>query len=482
MLMPSPEEFDALARLDFNVFVERVFVELNGSTPYLDNFHIAATCSELMAVNRGDTRRLAIAMPPRSLKSIIVSVAFPAWLLGHDPSMDILCASYGQQLSEKLARDCRQVMLSDWYRHLFPGTRLVSSRLALTDLATTAGGHRRATSVGGPITGIGADLFIVDDPTKPEEALSAVERVRANDWARHTLFTRLDDKARGKIVIVMQRLHEDDMIGFVSRLVEMRVLSFSAIAQRDEDYEIETPFGIIRHHRAEGEALHPEREPLELLAEIREALGEQFFSAQFLQMPAPPGGSIIKVNAFGTYDQTHLPQFERIIQSWDTANKSTELADYSVCTTWGRKDNRFFLLNVLRKKLEFYDLHQAVLDQARLWNASHVLIENAGSGMHLLQCLKRDGFYRAQEINPNGDKEVRAHAIAAVVEAGQVMLPMQASWLEAYVHELMMFPASRYDDQVDSTTQALSWLTAYSGPEAWLRTMDEADRLRGFRP
>ena len=478
MQMPDHNEFDAILRLDFNAFVERVFYELKGSTHYLDNFHVAAICAELMAMHRGELRRLAIALPPRSLKTIIASVAYPAWLLGHDASLNIICASYGQQLSNDPARFCRQVLMSDWYKRLFPGTRLVSSRAPLGDLVTTAGGRRFATSVGGTLTGFGADYIIVDDPTKPDEALSAVERVKANEWARHTMLTRLDDKAKGNVVVVMQRLHEDDMIGFLSRHLDMKVLAFPAIAQQDEFYEIKTPFGIMCHHRREGEALHPEREPLDLLLAIRKDMGEANFAAQFLQMPAPPGGSIIKVGGFGQYDQTHLPAFDSIVQSWDTANKKTELSDYSVCTTWGHLGNRFFLLHVWRGKAEFMELMQAVRDQARLWDARHVLIEDAGSGIHLLQCLKRDGFYKATAITAKGDKEVRAYAVAAVIASGQVLLPMQASWLEDYLFELQIFPSGRYDDQVDSTTQALNWMTEYNGPEQWLKMMEEHLRLQ----
>ena len=171
-MMPDRAEFDAIARVDFNTFVERVFVELNGSESYLDNFHISLICAELEAVRRGEVRRLAIALPPRSLKSIIVSVAYPAWLLGKNPAAKIICASYGQQLADNLARDCRQVMRSDWYRALYPETRLKSDRQSVGFFETTAGGSRQSTSVGGVLTGFGADIIIVDDPTKPEEAIS----------------------------------------------------------------------------------------------------------------------------------------------------------------------------------------------------------------------------------------------------------------------------------------------------------------------
>ena len=166
-MMPNREEFDAITRLDFNVFVERVFAELNGAEPYLDNWHVSFLCSELEAVRRGDTCRLAIALPPRNLKSIVTSVAYPAWLLGHDPTAKIICASYGQQLADDLARDCRQVMRSDWYRALFPTTRLKNDRQSVSFFETAAGGSRQSTSVGGVLTGFGADVIIVDDNDEP---------------------------------------------------------------------------------------------------------------------------------------------------------------------------------------------------------------------------------------------------------------------------------------------------------------------------
>jgi predicted phage terminase large subunit-like protein len=478
-VMPSREEFDALTRVDFNTFVERVFVELNGSEPYADNWHISFLCSELEAVRRGETRRLAIALPPRNLKSIVVSVAYPAWLLGHDPSTKIICVSYGQQLAEDLARDCRQVVRSDWYRALFPHTRLKSDRQSVGFFETTAGGSRHSTSVGGVLTGFGADVIIVDDPTKPEEALSDIERTKANLWANHSLFTRLNDKATGVVLLVMQRLHEEDMIGHFQSLLDLKLVSFSAIAQEDEDLVWQTPFGIRCHHRSEGEALHEEREPLAILDELRISLGARMFAAQYLQMPAPPGGSIVKPEWFQQYDPANLPQFEMVFQSWDTASKGTQLSDYSVCTTWGKKDRQLFLLHVLRRRLEYPELKRAVVEQARLFGATKVLVEDASSGQALLQDLRNDGFYFVEAVKPKGDKVIRLNAVTAAIEAGQVFVPVQASWLEDYLHELMMFPAGRYDDQVDSTSQALSNAFIFRSPgEGWMEYIREQMRER----
>ena len=208
-----------------------MFAELNPGTEYLDNFHIHVLIDELEDLRFGRRRRLAVAMPPRSLKSLLISVTYVAWLRGHDPSLRIICVSYGRELADKLASDCRQVMLSAWYR-MFPGTRLASKRQALGNFETTAGGGRFSTSVGGVITGFGADFIIVDDPSKPSESLSDAERATINQWIQHTLFTRLNDKRTGRIIIIMQRLHEDDVIGNVveKTLGDFRPLSFAAIA------------------------------------------------------------------------------------------------------------------------------------------------------------------------------------------------------------------------------------------------------------
>jgi hypothetical protein len=213
MMDANYQQFDAITRLYLAYFLRRVFAELNPGEGYLDNFHIHVLIDALEDLRFGRERRLAVAMPPRSLKSLLISVAFVAWLLGHDPSLKIICVSYGAELSEKLASDCRRIMLTPWYQRLFPKTRLAPKRQSLGNFETTSGGGRFSTSVGGVLTGFGADFIIVDDPSKPSESLSDAERTSINDWIQHTLFTRLNDKRRGRILIVMQRLHEDDVIG-----------------------------------------------------------------------------------------------------------------------------------------------------------------------------------------------------------------------------------------------------------------------------
>ena len=201
----------------------------------------------------------------------MASIAFPAWCLGHDPSAQILCVSYAQDLADKLGRDCRSIMMSSWYRQIFP-TRLAAHRQAVQEFITTRQGYRLATSTGGVLTGRGADIILIDDPLKPEEALSEAQRKAANEWYDHTLYSRLNDKRNRAIVIIMQRLHEDDLVGHVLAQEPWEVLSFAALAEADEVHRIETIWGPQCFRRRRGEPLHPDREPLETLDRIRRGL------------------------------------------------------------------------------------------------------------------------------------------------------------------------------------------------------------------
>jgi predicted phage terminase large subunit-like protein len=316
-----------------------------------------------------------------------------------------------------------------------------------------------ATSVGGVLTGRGADIIIIDDALKPEEALSETQRKRVNDWYDNTLLSRLNSKENGCIIIIMQRLHQDDLVGHVLEQEAWEVVNFPAITEEVYSHPIESIFGTKLFTRQVGEPLHAERESLELLQSIRERMGEYNFLSQYQQTPIPVGGAMVKRDWLKYYEPgTEPAQFDRVFQSWDTNNKATEFSDYSVCTTWGLKGKNLYLLNVYRRRLDYPDLKRSVIEQARIWRPTVILIEDKASGTQLLQELKREGIYNVKAYNPAGnDKVMRLHAQTAFIENGQLFLPTQAHWLNDYVQELTSFPGSKYDDQVDSTTQALEW-------------------------
>jgi predicted phage terminase large subunit-like protein len=461
----SASEYKALLRSDFTGFARHCFHELNPRTPFVPSWYHEITAAKLEAVRAGRIRRLIINMPPRHLKSHLASVAFPAWCLGHDPSMQILCVSYAQDLADKLSRDCRTIVASDWYRQLF-ATRLSAQRQAMSEFETTAQGCRLATSVGGVLTGRGADLIVIDDPLKPEEALSPIQRQAANDWFDHTLYSRLNDTRTGAIVLIMHRLHEDDLAGHVLAQEDWEVVRFPAIAEEDESFVVESALGRHIFTRRRGEALDSARQPLASLDTIRRTIGEYNFAGQYQQTPSPQGGGMIKPAWFKSYGRNERPEkFDRIVQSWDTANKASELSDFSVCTSWGVQGKDLYLLHVLRRRMEYPELKRAVREQWRAFGASVVLIEDKASGTQLIQELIAEGLHAVTRYQPQADKVMRMHAQTAMIENGFVHLPREAGWLADYLHELTMFPKGRHDDQVDSTAQMLDWFKqAGSGP------------------
>jgi predicted phage terminase large subunit-like protein len=465
-------DFDELLRRDFMTFVEHCFKQLNPHREFSDVPHLRVIAARLSACLQGNgPKRLMLCMPPRSLKSITVSVAFVAWLLGHYPWIRIIDASYGQDLADKHARDTRTVMTSPFYRRVFPHT-CISKKNSIADFETTLQGFRMATSVNGVLTGRGADVLILDDILKPNEALSEVRREAVNEWYDNTLLSRLNNKETGIIIIVMHRLHENDLIGYLlGRGEKWEVLSFPAIAERDEDYVFQTAVGPFRYLRKVGEVLDPSRESLETLTATKSQIGSFNFDSQYQQNPTPVGGNMVKRDWFQYYDPAApLPTFSTVVQSWDTANKSGELNDYSVCTTWGAYNGWYYLLDVYRQKLDYPTLRRKVIEQFTKHKPHVVLIEDRASGTQLIQDLKYELVSRIRPYGPppQTDKIMRLHAQTAHFEAGKVLLPSTAPWLDEYVRELTSFPGAKHDDQVDSTTQALDYMSQGSGGmEVW---------------
>lgn len=446
----------AILRNDLVSFVRRTFDTVVPGQDFHMNWHVDALAHVLERCRRREIKRLIVLMPPRNLKSIAVSVAFPAFILGRDPGARIICASYSQELANKHARDCRAVLDSDWYRGTFPNTRLGSSRAATHDFETTKRGGRLATSVGGTLTGRGGSYIIVDDPMKPDEAVSETSRHAVLEWFKNTVLSRLDDKTRDVIIVVMQRVHEDDLAGVLMQDPSWHVLELPAIA--DGDVVVPLTLGRTKLRR-EGEVLSPTREPREVLEQLQRTMGSYDFAAQYQQKPAPKGGGLIKWAWFRTYDQPPIKQRgDRIVQSWDIAHTISETADYSVCTTWLLRDRTSYLLHVLRKKLEYPELKKLLIAHALTYDASTVLIENKNAGQPLLQELKQMPGLYAIPCDPEKDKETRMYAETPQIECGDVVLPQDAPWLADFRAEICAFPKAKHDDQVDSMSQYLFWV------------------------
>lgn len=442
---------------DLASFIRRTFQTVAPGAPYLSNWHIDLIADRLAKVAEGRIRRLVITLPPRHLKSICASVAFPAFLLGCDPSLKLICASYSMDLAVKHARDFRGVLASPWYQDVFPRTRVDPQKNTEVEIGTTARGFRLCTSVGGTLTGRGGDILIIDDPLKADDAYSEPARKAVVDWYRSVALSRLDDKAKGAVVIVMQRLHADDLAGVLrAQGGDWEFLNLPAIAPADERFQLDG--GVVVGRRA-GEALHPERESLETLIRIRSDLGSLVFEAQYQQNPLSLDGGLIKWAWLKTYRfRPERQNGDMIIQSWDTASKANQLSDYCVCTTWLRRGADHHLLDLYRERLEFPALKRKVVELAARWSADAVLIEEKGSGTSLIQELEAaEPPLRAIAIVPEKDKVTRMAAQSVKFEAGYVFIPVDAPWLDELQRELLQFPHGRHDDQVDSISQYLGW-------------------------
>ena len=239
------------------------------------------------------------------------------------------------------------------------------------------------------------------------------------------------------------------------------VLSFPAIAEEAEYVPFWTLYGVRRFIRRPGEALHPDREAVAEYEAMRRRIGLYNFSSQYQQRPIPISGNLVKREWLRSYGPDDVPRrFMRIIQSWDTAAKTSELNDYSVCTTWGVERENYYLIDVFRRRLNYPDLKRAIVSHAKMFDADKIVIEGKSSGTQLIQDLQNDGVWKVVEYKPppGADKIMRLHACSDRFESGRVVLPRNAPWLDEYILELIGFPGTKHDDQVDSTTQALDYL------------------------
>ena len=296
---------------------------------------------------------------------------------------------------------------------------------------------------------------------KAADAVSDVRRDSLNEWFDNTLRSRLNSQETGAVIIVMQRLHADDLVAHVQENEKWDVLSFSVIAIDNTDYKILTPYGRRTIRRREGDVLQPALLPPARLEELRKSMTEYNFSAQYQQNPTPRGGNMIKTGWLEYYDPgKERGNFYRIFQSWDTANKAGELNDFSVCTTWGVVGKNYYLLDVFRKKLNYPDLKYAVVQLQKRYLNPVIIIEDNASGTQLIQDLKREGRMLIKPYSPPAgtDKELRLDAQSIHFENHRVFLRRPAAWLRDYVAELTGFPNMRFDDQVDSTVQFLDYV------------------------
>jgi len=400
----------------------------------------------LERVERAELDRVIICMPPRHGKSLLTSQLFPAWYLGRNPAKSIIASSYGQELASDFGRRVRNFASERLHRQIFPDCVIADDSDSVHRFHTTAGGAYYAVGAGGPLTGRGADLLLIDDPIKSaEDARSATFRRSLQDWYESVAYTRLEPG--GAVVIIATRWHEADLVGWLLKehpSEGWKVICLPAIAEQNEGW------------RGEGDALWPSRFPIETLARIREAIGSAAWTALYQQRPAPEEGGIFKREWWRPY--AGPVECHRTIFSLDTAFKTGLSNDYSVIGIVGEARDGFYLRHISRGRWEFPELKRQAAALAEIWQPHAVLIEDAASGQSLIQALKAETRLPILPVKPMGDKQSRAHAVSPLVESGRVFVPSEAPWLADFLDEVTSFPAAPHDDQVDALAQALTYL------------------------
>lgn len=439
--------FNSLAMSDdFALFVREAWPILEPSTPLVWGKHIEAICAELERVFYGDSKRLIVNIPPRFGKSLLVSVFFPCWVWTRAPETRWIFASYASTLSTKHSVDRRTLIDSAWYRqrwgHVFS---LSSDQNVKNEFTNNKRGSMLATSIGGSAMGKGGDFIIVDDPHNPTEAQSDVQRQAAIDFFRQTLSTRLDDQKTGRIVVVMQRLHQKDLSGELLEEGGWNSLRLPMEAEADD------PLG-----RPEGAPLWPERVGREQIEMLRRSLGSYGFSGQMQQRPSPAEGGMLKRQWWKEYSAIPADLDDTII-SWDLAFKETTGSDFVVGQVWGKKGASMYLLDQVRDRMDFPATLRAVESLAAKWPAALTkLVEDKANGPAVIATLKAK-IPGLIAVEPRGSKEARASAVSPAIEAGNVHLPAPslAYWVHDFIEECAAFPKGANDDQVDAMTQAL---------------------------
>lgn len=444
----------AAVKSDLKTFLRHAFRMTYPNTAFMENWHIESIVYELNLAIKGEQPRLIINLPPRYLKSFIVSVVLPAFILGNDPTAKIICISYSDLLAKTLAAEFKRIVDAEWYRQLFPEVKAVKS--TENDFKTDLGGRRYATSVGGSLTGIGGDLIIIDDPIKPDDAYSDLLRKKNNDWYLSTVLSRLDDKQKGILILVMQRLHVDDLTGFIEDKQGYRKISYPAIATQDEDIHLSA---TETHHRKAGEALHEARESLELLHKIHQDMGLNFI-AQYQQTPEAPEGKIFKQKYIQLLDSNlKIRATGRRWVSIDAAASTAETADYSAITHGYSNSDGHYVLSSERGHFDYETLKEKAMAYLEKYEDVTFIVEMASAGISLREWFLKAGVKHIIH-HAKYSKETRAHLVVPMFEQKRVFfLNMHGinAWVKPFLNELLSFPYGKNDDQVDSLVQALRW-------------------------
>ncbi len=478
-----------------SAFVREGWHILEPSTPLVWNWHIDVICKALEDVTRGECKRLLINVPPGHMKSLLVSVFWPAWEWLTMPHRRFIFATYSQPLTLRDSHRCRELMQSSWYRDRIKrqfgpkGNRIwyfTGDQNAKGFYENKERGFRFSTSVGGAGTGHRGDVVAVDDAQNVEEFPTPGSLEAVSSWWDQRMSSRLNDMATGAFVVIQQRVHENDLAGHLIAMDERNKNNPAWTPYRrltlasEFDPAMPTVEGDPRTQK--DELLFPEKFPRDVIEAAKIQLGPYAFASQHQQQPYPASGGILRINAFrfwypaGTVPpatvaladdqgntipaiQIPLPaRFDVEALSWDMAFKDTHGSDYVCGQHWGRSAAKLFLLSQVHARLSFTDTIREFRNMCQAApRALAKWVEDKANGSAVIDTLKSE-IMGIVPVNPKGGKEARAHAASPAIEAGNVYLPHPsiAPWVrDAFLPEIAAFPRGKHDDQVDAMTQAI---------------------------
>ena len=437
----------AAAQADFLAFVALI------DRTYKFGSHLKRLGRLLIEVESGKKDRIAVSMAPRFGKSQMISIYYPAWYLGRNPDHKVIVASHTADLAIDMARKVRNLMQTEEYQKIFPGVRIAGDAKAAGKWNTNQGGEYYAVGTGGALAGRGGHLIIVDDPLSEQDikAGNTDSLDVTYEWFRSGLRTRL--MPGGRIAILHTRWHQRDLIG--------RLTKDAALAPDADQYEVFEFPAILNENSDDQKSLWPEQWSLESLLRTKASMPLWQWNAQYQQNPTAAESAIVKREWIRWWPHRSPPPVEFIIQSWDTALTTKQRSDWSVCQTWGvwtSEDDgstNLILLNSAKGKWEFPDLKAEAHHQYAEWSPDSVIVEAKASGQPLIDEMRRSGIF-VQDFSPGkgNDKIARLNAVADLFSAGHVWFP-ETPWANDVVEELLAFPSSEHDDQVDALTLAL---------------------------
>lgn len=486
------EQAREIAKLegDLKAFVREAWHTVCPS-PYQDSWAIDALCDHLQAVTEGKIKRLLVNFPPRCGKTLVATVLWPVWIWARrqkdgqhsGPQARFISASYNEALVMKNAGDTKKVIDSEWFKERW-GSRFKLRKDTVAFFENDKNGGRHALSVGGSLLGVGADIIIVDDPHNLNDVESDADRETVRRWWRELSSTRLNDPRSGAIVVIMQRLHQEDLSGVIQNS-EMSTLwtHLQIPMEYDPARHCQTEIGWSDPRTAVGELMWPDRFDRQYLKMMLHELGPYMYSGRLQQMPSPAGGGIIKDEWWQWWDPEQAirygiigrdakflryPKFDTVIASLDTAYTSKHENDPSAMTVWGvwedaQRNRKIMLAYAWQEHLEFNDLLKKVLTTCKQYRVDRLLVEATAAGYPVIQEMNRlyeSERFLVHSVKPEKDKEARLHSVVPLFTNNMIYAPSpdgtrRFAWAQTVINQCSDFPKGKHDDLVDTISQAL---------------------------